>query len=66
MFFASPESWLTETLAYAGRVCPFIPLPSLGEEDVSAMDPRAGSGQLPGRYLSVLDISAAAAGFFGG
>lgn len=49
-----------------GGVCPFISLPSLGEEDVSATDPGAGSGWLPGRYLSVLDISAAAAGFFGG
>lgn len=31
-----------------GRVCPFTPFPSLGEKDVSAMDPGAGSGQLPG------------------
>lgn len=62
MCSASAESGLTETPAQLGRVCPFISLPDLGEQDVSATDPGAGLG----RYLSVLDISAAAAGFFGG
>lgn len=42
------------------RVCPFISLLDLGEQDESAMDPRAGLG----RCLSVLDFSAAALGFW--